>query len=77
MSIAERYGETEPEMVSVEPDANKVCVKTTSHILKKHIHLSPSIKVDTSLTTPTISSNAGNAKRLETLQKAVFTPLRN
>jgi len=59
MSFADTYGGTEPEMVSVEPDANKVCVKTTRYILKKHIHMSPSIEVDTTLTIPTINSNAG------------------
>jgi len=59
MSIAESYGGTVPEMVTVESDAKKVCFKITRHILKKHIHMSPSTEVDTALTIPTISSNAG------------------
>jgi len=32
--------------------------------LKKHIYMSPSIEVDTALTIPTISSNAGKYKKL-------------
>jgi hypothetical protein len=60
MSLASRYGGMIPRSQSVAPNASKVCVKTTRYILKKHVFVSPALKVDTTLPSTTVTSIAGN-----------------
>ena len=60
MSLASRYGGMIPRSQSVEPNALKVCVKTTRYILKKHVFVSPALKVDTTLPSTTVTSIAGH-----------------
>ena len=49
MTIADKYGGTIPKARKLDNTVDRVCVKTTRWIVKKHAHVSPSITVDRKL----------------------------
>jgi hypothetical protein len=61
MTLAKRYGGVIPSLPNVDPAADKLSVKVTRWITKKHVHVFPMIKVNPKLSIPrTVSSATTN-----------------